>query len=153
MCLFHSQAAPDSPEAKANRVRTIEVVKHDHIDFINQFIPDLFAPANRVKLKAEIDKMKNEAMVFLTKESIIASMEGMLQRKDQYGFLAKTTIPILFIAGKQDSRIPLEKITEQLIIPKHAEALILDVGHMGYLEAPKETLNALDLFADKVFSS
>jgi pimeloyl-ACP methyl ester carboxylesterase len=153
LCLFHSQAAPDSPEVKANRTRTIEAVKQDHITFINQFIPDLFAPSNRERLKSEIDLMKNEAKVFLTKESIIASQEGMRQRKDQYDFLAKTNIPILFIAGKQDSRIPLEKVTEQLILPKHAEALILDIGHMGYLEAPKETLSTLDFFADKVLNS
>jgi pimeloyl-ACP methyl ester carboxylesterase len=153
LCLFHSQAAPDSPEVKANRTRTIEVVRHDHIDFINQFIPDLFAPSNRERLKLEIDQMKNEAKAFLTKESIIASQEGMRQRKDQCDFLAKTNIPLLFIAGKQDSRIPLDKVTEQLILPKHAEALILDIGHMGYLEAPKETLCTIDFFADKVLSS
>jgi len=153
LCLFRSQAAADSPETKTNRARTIEVVKQNHIDFINQFIPDLFAPENRQRLQANIDKLKNEARIFLTKESIVASQEGMLQRNDKYKFLSRTDIPVLFIAGKQDSRIPLEKITEQLVLTKHAEALILDVGHMGYLEAPKETLNALDLFADKVFSS
>ncbi len=152
LCLFHSQAAPDSPEVKANRTRTIEAVKQDHIDFINQFIPDLFAPSNRLRLKTEIDQIKNDAKAYLTKESIIASQEGMRQRKDKYEFLSKIEIPVLFIAGKQDTRIPLEKVMEQLALPKHAEALILDIGHMGYLEAPKETLSTIDCFAAKILN-
>jgi pimeloyl-ACP methyl ester carboxylesterase len=149
LCLFHSQAAADSPEAKANRARTIEVVKNDHIDFINNFIPDLFAPSNREPLKAEIDKMKTAARTYLTKESIIAALEGMRQREDKYKFLSETAIPVLFIAGKQDVRIPLDKVAEQIMLPKHAEALILDIGHMGYLEAPQITLNTIDCFASK----
>jgi len=149
LCLFHSQAAADSPEAKANRVRTIEVVKNNHIDFINNFIPDLFAPSYREALKTAIDKMKNDASTYLTKVSIIAALEGMRQREDKYKFLSETEIPVLFIAGKQDTRIPLEKVAEQMMLPKHAESLILDIGHMGYLEAPQITLNTIDCFASK----
>ncbi|OIP01545.1 MAG: hypothetical protein AUJ97_06920 [Bacteroidetes bacterium CG2_30_32_10] len=152
LCLFHSQAAADSPEVKVNRARTIEVVKQNHLDFINQFIPDLFAPSNKQRLQTEIEALKAEAKSFLTKKSIIASLEGMRQRTDKYDFLSKTNIPILFIAGKQDSRIPLTKVTEQLILPKHAESLFLNIGHMGYLEAPEETLNTIAYFAAKLFN-
>ncbi len=153
LCLFHSQAAADSPEAKANRLRTIEIVKEGYVDFINQFLPDLFAPEYRQKLASDITKLRNDARSFLTKESIIAALEGMRQREDKYNFLANTNLPLLFIAGKQDKRIPLEKLTEQLTLAKHAEAIILDIGHMGYLEAPKETLSAIELFTEKVFNS
>ena len=152
LCLFHSQAAADSPEVKVNRARTIEIVKQNHFDFINQFIPDLFAPSNRQRLHTEIETLKTEARSFLTKESIIASIEGMRQRKDKCDFLSKINIPVLFIAGKLDSRISIAKVTEQLALPKHAEALFLNIGHMGYLEAPKETLKTIDFFTDKVFN-
>jgi pimeloyl-ACP methyl ester carboxylesterase len=152
LCLFHSQAAEDAAEIKASRARTIEIVKQNHFEFINQFIPDLFAPANRERLKVEIDKLKADAREYLTKEGIVASIEGMRQRKDKCDFLLKTETPVLFIAGKQDSRIPLEKVTTQLVMPKHAEALILDVGHMGYLEAPDETLRTIECFAARTLN-
>ena len=42
LCLFHSHAMPDTPEAKINRERAIKAVSLNRKGFINQFIPELF---------------------------------------------------------------------------------------------------------------
>ena len=149
LCLFHSQAADDTEEAKANRERTIKVVEQDHTGFISGFIPDLFAPENVQKFKTEIESLKNSARL-TRKEGIIAALRGMKLRTEKLTLLKKLDIPVLFIAGKKDKRIPVATIMEQALLPHHSEVLLLeDVGHMGYVEAEKETREALRCFVKR----
>jgi pimeloyl-ACP methyl ester carboxylesterase len=76
----------------------------------------------------------------------------MRDREAHTSLLNELDIPVLFIAGKQDSRITPDKILPQIALPKHAEALILDgTGHMGFIEARKQTLRTLAHFGIKWF--
>ena len=151
LILFHSQTDADDEEARRNRDRAIEVVRQNRSGFINQFIPDLFAPVNRERLKNEIEVLKNQAGS-ISGKALVAAMEGMKVRKNKRDLLASISIPVFFIAGRQDTRIPFNKVLEQIALPAHAEALLLnDVGHMGYLEAPEITLEAVRSFALRAF--
>jgi pimeloyl-ACP methyl ester carboxylesterase len=150
LVLFHSQADSDDDETRRNRDRTIELIRKNRAGFINQFIPDLFAPANHDRLQHEIEALKNQAGS-ISGKGLVAALEGMKVRKAQHDLLKNAAFPVLFIAGKQDTRIPFAKVMEQLALPKHTEALLLeDVGHMGYLEAYVTTLQALKGFAGRV---
>lgn len=150
--LFHSSALPDTPEGKQNRARSIEIIKANHGNFISGFIPDLFAPENRGLLKNEIAVLV-EAARAMTKDAIIASQKGMMERTDKQHILEKMKIPFLFIAGKKDSRIPYEKVLEQIAIPEDSTALLLGtIAHMGYLEAPEKTLYAVKCFIKGIFA-
>lgn len=151
LVLFHSQAAADSTEARENRNRTITIVKKNRSAFIHQFIPGLFDQRNAPQFSLQIENLVRIASE-VKDTSIIAALEGMKERKGWLGLLAKITIPVLFIAGKQDSRIPFSMVLEQAGLPAHSEVLLLDnVGHMGFLEAPSETLSALRHFALRCF--
>ena len=80
----------------------------------------------------------------MPKEGIIAALEGMKMRNDQTLLLASTKLPVLFILGLKDSKAPVQKLWEMISLPAHSESLILrDVGHMGYIESPKEILNTI----------
>ena len=136
MVLFHSHAAGDDEQGRRNRSRTIEVVKKDHKDFIAQFIPLLFAEENVPRFAAEIDRLRKVSLQ-TSKEGVVAALAGMRDRDDQLEMLKTVRFPLLFVVGKQDSRIPLEKIIPQLTVPPHAEVVILDkTGHMGFVESP-----------------
>ncbi|MCK4569469.1 MAG: alpha/beta hydrolase [Bacteroidales bacterium] len=149
--LFHSHALADSPDAKRNRNRAIDIVKADCGSFIYNFIPDLFAPENVESFEKEIKKLYEDAMNTSPK-AIIAALEGMKNRTDKRDVLAYAKVPVLFILGKKDSRIPIEKTLVQASLPAVSEILVLDdAGHMGHIEAPKETLGAVRGFAKKVF--
>ncbi|MCF8303695.1 MAG: alpha/beta hydrolase [Bacteroidales bacterium] len=149
---FHSNAAGDTDEARKNRDRTIDIVSKDHHGFINNFIPDLFAPENHEKFGDEIHSLKNRSSS-TSKKGIIAALRGMKVRKDRVDLLGQLTQPVLFIAGKQDKRLPVEKLMHQASLPGHSEVLLLNhVGHMGYIEAQETTLSALYHFAERVFS-
>ncbi|MEI6765955.1 MAG: alpha/beta hydrolase [Bacteroidota bacterium] len=148
LCLFHSTAYADTPDGKVNRQRTIDVIKKNHAGFISNFIPELFAPANRSLLKREIQTL-TEAARGMTKESIIASQRGMLERPDRSHVLKNCPVPVLIIAGKLDSRIPYEKVLQQMALPNDCIALLMgDVAHMGYLEATEKTFYALNSYLD-----
>jgi pimeloyl-ACP methyl ester carboxylesterase len=146
--VFHSHALADTTEAKINRGRAIQVVKDNHKDFISSFIPDLFTSKNQTKLAHEIAELQNSSRK-MSKEAVIAALDGMRHRTDKLKVLSTIRVPVLFIIGKQDPRTPLEKMWQQIALPKHAEVLILDeVAHMGYLEAFDQTLAFVDHFVD-----
>jgi pimeloyl-ACP methyl ester carboxylesterase len=149
-CIFHSHCFPDLAEDRENRNRTIELVKNDKFGFLAKFIPGLFPAEVQGKFSEEINLLIKEAEK-MPKEGIIAALEGMKIRNDQTSLLATTKVPVLFILGLKDSKAPIPKLWEMISIPAHSESLILrDVGHMGYIEAPKITLNAIRKFAGKL---
>lgn len=151
--LFHSQAAPDNEEAKENRRRTINIVNQNRAGFIRQFIPDLFDQQHVDQYKEDISMLLEEASK-MSPEGIVAAISGMKDRRGGLIFLMNTDKPVLFVIGKQDSRIPYNNVLAQAVIPAHSEVLILDgVGHMGYIEAPKVTLQAIRHFALKCYES
>jgi pimeloyl-ACP methyl ester carboxylesterase len=137
--LFHSHAAPDDETARENRHRTINIVKSNRSNFIHQFIPDLFAEENKERLAAEIEILSNRA-ASTSGKSIVAALYGMMERKGGLDFLMSTEIPLLFVIGKNDSRMPYQKLLAQAMLPAHSEIMLLDkVGHMGFMEAPEKT--------------
>ena len=150
ICLFHSHASADTVEARENRRRTINIVNLNKGGFIVNFIPDLFAPENIDKYQQEIEQMQAQASL-MPAEAIVAALEAMRDRSGKIEFLLNTRLPVLFIAGKEDARIPVQKVMAQAILPAHAEILILaGVGHMGFVEAQKKTLEMLRGFAQRV---
>lgn len=150
LVLFHSHLAADSDVAKQNRIRTIDLVKKNKKDFIAAFIPALFANKN-VSLYHEEIALLQQTAIKISAESVIAALAGMGQRSDHQITISGLQVPVLFIVGKEDSRISMETIVPQLTIPIHSEALILDgVGHMGFIEAREKTYSVLESFINRV---
>ena len=146
--LFHSQAKEDSPQARENRERTIALIRENRYNFLNQFIPDLFAQHNRKQFANEIKKLQAAAEQ-LSPESLIANIEGMKRRSDRLDVLSESRVPVLFILGRKDLRIPFQDVMEQAALPQHAEILFLgNVAHMGYLEARDITLRKIQCFVN-----
>jgi pimeloyl-ACP methyl ester carboxylesterase len=143
MCLFHSNANEDSPEAKLNRSRAISIVQQDRTGFITRFIPDLFAPENRPTFAAEIQVMQQRASS-MTADAIIAALEGMKIRRNHYDTLKNIDVPVCFIVGQKDTRMDMVKMQEQVLLPEQSTVLYLrSCGHMGYLENRDECLRAI----------
>lgn len=144
--LFHSHALADNEETKLNRERTIDLIEQDKGHFINHFIPSLFAPDNKEKFAKEIDFQIASANK-MPKENVIAAMAGMKERYSSIDILVEAKVPVMFIAGKHDSRIPLEKTLAQAALPKNSQLTILgNSGHMGWIEEQQKTIAAIDGF-------
>ena len=150
--LFHSSAASDTEQAKEGRMRAVEVIKKNHVDFLLNFIPDLFAPENRDKFKKEIELLLVEAKK-IPVEGIIAALLGMKDRPESTDVLEKIKQPVMFIAGHKDSRIPLKAVQTQLTLPETSYSLLLkNSGHMGYIEKKEKTLQFVNDFANACFN-
>ncbi|MEI7725797.1 MAG: alpha/beta hydrolase [Bacteroidota bacterium] len=148
-CLFHSQCFADNAAEQENRNRTIAIVNQDKFSYVAQFIPSLFPVEVHKKFSKLIERLIQRASK-MEKEGVVAALEGMKIRKDQTELLKKTQLPVLFILGLKDSRVPAARIWEMISLPAVSETLLLrECGHMGYIEAPEVTLNALLSFARK----
>jgi pimeloyl-ACP methyl ester carboxylesterase len=149
LVLFHSQAAGDTPEGRQNRLRSVEVIQNGHKNYSNKFIPDLFAEENKTLFTAEINALCKTAEQ-LSAEGIIAALKGMSSRKDYRELLKQITIPVLFVVGKKDKRIPVDFITEQMQLPRDSEAVLVEnAGHMGHIEAPEKIFRVLESFCER----
>jgi len=85
-------------------------------------------------------------------EGILAAAIGMKERHDTTEVLQHLKVPVLFIAGMKDTRIPIQRTGEMVQLPNHAEALILkDVGHMGFIEEPQKTMLVIRDFAVRCY--
>lgn len=144
--LFHSHSMADTDVAKKNRERTIDLVKQDKMGFINQFIPSLFAAKNIDQLQKEINH-QIELANQMEPKAIIAALNGMKERKMRLDVLAFSEVPVLFILGKHDTRISLDKALAQAATAPLAQVTILgNSGHMAWLEEPSKTISSIDGF-------
>ena len=149
--LFHSSSFSDTPQGKISRAKTIEAIENNHTEFIMSFIPDLFASGNRKLLEDEISNLIQKANA-MSRQSIVAAQKGMMVREDRRSILENACFPVLFIAGKQDTRVTFDVILQQLAMPNDTVALLLhDIAHMGYLEARDKTLYAVKCFVEGLY--
>jgi pimeloyl-ACP methyl ester carboxylesterase len=149
---FHSHADADTPEAKKNRNRTIAILNKNYISWVNQFIPDLFAVCNKDKFIPEIKHLQQIAGK-MNASQIIAAQMGMRDRESKLAFLESTDLPVFFILGKDDSKMVVSKVMDQIVLPKHCELLLLsNVGHMGFIEAKETTMNFLHGFISTAYN-
>ena len=148
--LFHSHCFADTSAEQENRNRTIGIVHQDKFSYVAQFIPSLFPVEVHKKFSRQIERLIQRASK-MSKEGVIAALEGMKNRKDMSTLLKTTQLPVLFILGLKDSRVPATRIWEMVSLPAVSEILLLrDCGHMGYIESPEKTYEAIAGFAKRV---
>ena len=87
-------------------------------------------------MRDEIEDLVEQ--VFVTEdEGIAALLRGMIERPDRNEMLRRSAVRRLFIFGKHDGYIPLEKA--EALAAAHPQARVAWLehsGHMGFLEEP-----------------
>ena len=154
LCLFHSSALPDTEEKKENRNKTIDYVEqHGVANFINPFVEPLFYRENRDRLKEEIEMMK-EIGRQTPKETVLGALAAMRDRPGRISVLQEAKYPVLFIFGKDDGAVPLDKALEQCYLPDNSMVyFIARTGHMGMFERTYETRKTLQKFVETIYGS
>lgn len=148
LVLLSSTPNADTPEKAENRKREIALVKAGKKDLLAQIAPAAgFAEQNRVRMQDAIEDLTEQ--VFITEEEgVVALLNGMSARKDQNQMLRDSKVRQLFIFGCKDGYIPQE--AAEKIAAEHPQAQVLwlpNSGHMGFLEEPQTTAQALLAFA------
>ncbi|GAB1419226.1 alpha/beta hydrolase [Bacteroidales bacterium] len=151
--LFHSHAAADDEAALASRNAAIAQASSDHLTFVSQFAAGLF-DSKFLKQQPEAVQTIDDIVRSQKKEAVVAALAGMRDRSSKLDVLHQMAVPILFILGKTDSRMPFAHLMAQLALPAQAELLLLSgVGHMGYLESANTTRSAIRHFAQRCFDN
>ena len=146
LCLYHSSAYADSDEKKRDRTRSIKVVKANHKIYTTEVIKNLFATKNFKYLKEEI-AFAQKIAAKTSKQSIIAALEGMKDRPHRDVILGLAHFPVMMVIGEHDNVLPSSQLLEQADLIKNKHVLYLEHdGHMGFLESPKRSNDALKKF-------
>jgi pimeloyl-ACP methyl ester carboxylesterase len=147
LVLFHSHAAEDEATARANRANAIVDAITDIHGFIHRFIDGLFDAPFKQKYPERVDRIQKIAES-QRKEAVTAAIAGLRDRESQLQLLSELNCPVVFILGKNDSRMPFARILAQVALPSHAELMLLSgVAHMGFEETPDITKQAILHFA------
>lgn len=146
--LLSSTPNADTEEKAENRRREIGIVRAGRKELLARTAPEAgFAPRNRARMKEAIEELAEQ--VFITEEEgIVALLNGMIARPDRNEMLRASAVPQLFILGREDGYIPVE--AAEAMVARHPQARVVwldGAGHMGFLEEPRKTADAILEFA------
>lgn len=142
LTLVHSNFWSDPETKKTDRNRVIEVVKKNKSLFLNESIPNLFAPVNREFRGAEIQTLIQKANR-LDAAEIAAATGGLRDRRASYDLM--NTHKIAIIQGSDDPVIPNGILQLELakLVQYPAVYTIDNCGHMSFIENPQGLINHL----------
>ena len=146
--LIDSRAEADTPEARANRLNSIEDIRaHGTANVINGLMARLLAPN-------ATDAVKAETRAIMERQSptaVIVAQSAMANRRDQADLLPQLKLPTLIIVGEKDIMTPPSAARAMhAAIPGSQLIEIPDAGHMSPMENPPAVNAALREFAAKV---
>ena len=150
--LFHSSAYADSDENKVKRDKAIDFLeKHPIEKFISPFIPSLFDTGRVKELESEV-KAAMKIGLQTKKEAAIGFTLAMRERADHFNTWSEADIPLLYIGGTADSRVPVDIAESHIESGHHVDGYILkNVGHMGMYEDPNHCLQIINDYLLKVY--
>ncbi|KWX77838.1 alpha/beta hydrolase [Paenibacillus riograndensis] len=131
--LIHSTGYPDSGEARENRLKSVSKIQNEGIfAFVDGLVPDLFAPGAAPQL---LERTKEIGYRTPPQGAVGAAM-AMRERPDRRDVISATALPVLLVAGAEDSKVtPEQTFTSNK--PNVTQATISGVGHMSMYEAPE----------------
>lgn len=142
--LFHSTAAADSDEKRANRNKTAEFVKANGVaSFVEVFVPGLFYQKDNQYLNQVMD-----IAMRTPQDTLVAYTYAMRNRPSREDWLKTFGNKFLIVAGEFDSIIPLSLLRDQAASIAKAEFELLEnTGHMGMYEAPVKSVQTIKCLA------
>ncbi|MBR5855810.1 MAG: alpha/beta fold hydrolase [Bacteroidales bacterium] len=151
LVLLNSVPFPDSEEKKADREREISLIQSSMLNRIAEIsIPKMYDSDNLRNLDEKIQETI-ELCETHDPKGIVASLRGMMQRKDYSPFikgLAGKT-PTLFIYGNKDKFNPIERINSIIDEFQGIDIRIIqDTGHNSFIEKPEDTMEILERFIE-----
>ena len=146
-----TQASADSPEKAASRMTVIEDVKKMGIIPLSKTMPEkLLSPQASQQLQAQVAAVITRQSAY----GIMGLQYAMAQRRDQSALLPQLTMPLLFIAGEDDSITPpaiLRTMAEKCTAAPTAELVVIPAaGHLAVLERPDLVGPAIVSFSQRI---
>lgn len=147
-CLFHSHPFRDSAQKKKERAKSIEFIsQYGTALLMKKMIPDLFSEIYAKTNVFLIDTLIQVA-ARIPQDVIAGQLRAMIDRNDHADTLKNAGIPVLTIAGKQDTAIPEDYWKEAALLPKISKLVAIDnCVHMAMYEHTVQVVKELADFA------
>lgn len=146
VCLFHATPFADPPEVREQRLLTMESIANGGKEVAIDGLMKRVLPEAAFAKKPEMVSALRSLLGNVPESGMIAAHGAMRDREDTSALLEDCAVPILFILGKQDAIIPIDKMLPLVTKPRKALLCLLEgVGHTGMLESPKECQAAIEM--------
>jgi pimeloyl-ACP methyl ester carboxylesterase len=135
LLLVGSRPDADSPERRAGRADTIELIRREGPDGLWAFMkPKLFAH----------EENADPSLLFRDAEGLVGAIEAIRDREDSTQLAREFAGPLQFIVGEHETFVTADELSEFEI---HEVA---DAGHLVNLERPDEFNRLLQEFLERV---
>lgn len=149
LVLCNTRASGDSEEARANRLRSAEDVEKRGIEpFLESMVPKLLGETTRTN-RPDVAAAALGMMMQMTPAGIAAVQRGMAARPDSTTTLPAIVVPVLIVAGDEDTLIPAaESEFMHQRIPGSEMKVMPRAGHYAVFEQPADASRLLRQFLD-----
>jgi len=149
---FHSHVLNDDDAKKEARNKAIKHLKdYGSDEYLRNMALSLLSEANRSNehlLNSVHNQIKDASVPGLT-----SALAAMRDRSERLDFIEKTTIPILWIAGKEDGFMSEQLLLSQALRCKRAMFHTLESsGHLGMMEEEKKSAEIISEFMRWAYS-
>jgi pimeloyl-ACP methyl ester carboxylesterase len=135
LLLVGSRPDPDSPERRAGRADTIELIRREGADGLWRFMePKLFANAANA----------DPSLMFRDPNGLVGAVEAIRDREDSTQLARDFPGPLQFVVGEHESFVTPGELSEFDI------RIVPDAGHLVNLERPDEFNAILREFLSRV---
>lgn len=149
--LYHSSSEADDEEKIASREKSIAFIERKGAAaFLEETIPKMFSESTKEKNPELIQQTLARYRDF-NPLALIQYYRAMIQRPDRSAILKAISCPVLFIAGEQDTVVPVEKTLRQVSLPEFSYIHISKTaGHLGMIEDPGSCNPALEAYLNEI---
>jgi pimeloyl-ACP methyl ester carboxylesterase len=137
LLLANTRAQADSPEGRAARQKTIDLVNAEGPPAIaRQMLPKLLGETTRSE-QPDLVAFVEAMMLSAPSPAIVHALQAMAGRPDSTPDLARIGCAALVVSGDEDTLIPATESQEMAARLRHAEVEILaGAGHFSNMERP-----------------
>lgn len=150
LVLANTRASAETPDSKAARLQAADrVLREGTAGFIEEMLSKLLSQTTRTNRPDIVDAAR-KMMQAMSPDDIAGVQRGMAERPDSVATLATINVPVLIIAGDEDS-VPQSEF--ELMWQRIAGSelrVIPNSGHYATLEKPAEFGALLRGFLDKL---
>ena len=145
--LSNTRAIADSAQAQEGRAAAIALVDREGAAGIaRDMSPKLLGESTR-REQPDLEEAVKRLILVNSPEAITAALGALRDRPDSTGLLPSIKVPVLVIAGDEDSIVnTAESRALHAAIPGAQLVMPPRTGHLGNLEAPGPWSNAVDTF-------
>lgn len=151
LILMNSTAQGDTAAKKKSRNQLIALLKQDQQKALNLLVPNFFTYKTRTthwKVKQYL-RAANECSA----KGIVATIEGMKNRKEREIVLHFSPFPYLYLIGLYDAVLDSKQQEKEANMGKNGSMVLFECSsHMIFLEEPNKSIKMIKQFAKKITS-